>query len=63
MAKQYLHFVVTAIRACNELDVLRSLEEEGGGGGVGGGGGGRIKATTTNEGRSLKCYILYRGIR
>ena len=42
VAKQYLHFAVSAIRACTELYVLWSLGGEACGmGWKGGGGGGR----------------------
>ena len=57
VARQDLPFALTAIRICNELDILRWLgKEEWVGGGI-------MKAFTTNEGGSLKCYILYGGIR
>ena len=61
MAKQYLHVVLTAIRACNELYVLRWLGKEGGG--LGGGGGGDHENSHHQRGGSLECYILYGEIR
>ena len=44
----------TAIRTCNELDILWWLGKEG---------AGIMKASTKNEGGSIKCYILYGEIR
>ena len=52
LVKQELHFAIPAIRAYNELDILRWLGKEGG----------IMKASTTNEGGSSKYYTLYGGI-